>query len=177
MRKLLLTLTVLGLISAFALAFVYQWTMPKILHHQEVGKKDAILTVLPGSDQYQEVRKGELTFYEGNKNGEVAMVASGGGFQGQIEVMIGFNPAAGKVYSIKVLNHQETPGLGAYIAGGKFERNFVDKPFGEYKVVKRPVKNAHEVEAIAGATISSEKVAEIVEKAIKEIREVYGGEI
>lgn len=176
MKKLILTLALLGFISALSLAFVYEWTTPMIEEHQEVAKKEAILQVLPESDGYQEVEKDGLTFYEGNKDGEIAMITKGGGFQGEIELMLGFNPTENKIYAIKVLNHSETPGLGAFITGEKYESNFINKPYGDYKVVKRPVDNPYEVEAISGATISSVKVTDIVEKALEQIKSVYGGE-
>jgi electron transport complex protein RnfG len=174
-KKLVLTLTILGLFSALALAFVFEWTSPLIKEHQEATKKEAILAVLPQSDDYKEVQKEDITFYEGNKGGEVAMIAQGGGFQGMIRLMIGTNPGEGKIYAIRILEHSETPGLGAFITGDKYRSNFKDKPFGDYKVVKRPAENPYEVEAISGATISSEKVTRIVEEAVKEIERVYGG--
>lgn len=175
MKRLILTLTVLGIVSALSLAFVYEWTTPMIEKHQEVARKEAIMAVLPESDSYKEVLRDGVTFYEGNKDGEVAVLTSGSGFQGEIELMIGADPFQGKIYAIQVLNHQETPGLGAYITGDKYESNFVNKPFGDYKVVKRPVSNPMEVEAISGATISSRKVSNIVEEAINKMKLAYGG--
>lgn len=176
MKRLILTLTIIGLISALALAFVYQLTLPIIEEHQAETKKEAILAVLPESDSYKEVVKKGVIFYEGNIEGEIAMSVKGGGFQGEIELMLGANPYEGKIYAIKVISHSETPGLGANIIGEKFERNFLDKPFGEYLVVKRPVANSTEVEAISGATISTQKVTDIVSEAIKQMKLAYGGE-
>lgn len=179
MKKLIITLTILGIISALALAFVYQWTTPKIKKHAEVAQEKAILAVLPESDGYTEVQKNNITFYEGNKDNEVAIIVSGGGFQGQIKLMIGANPVEGKIFGIRVLNHSETPGLGANIIGEKFQSNFKNKPFGDYQVVKKPVdqnQEPYKVEAISGATISSEKVTAIIERAVKTLKDVYGGE-
>ncbi|MFW6381212.1 MAG: RnfABCDGE type electron transport complex subunit G [Bacillota bacterium] len=179
MRRLIITLTILGIISAVVLAFVYEWTTPKIEEHTRAARESAILAVLPESDSFREVKKSGMVFYEGNKDNEVAMIISGGGFQGQIELMIGANPTTEKIYAIRVLNHSETPGLGANITGEKFGNNFTNKPFGEYEVVKKPVDQKQEpykVEAISGATISSEKVTSIIEEAIKELKEVYGSE-
>lgn len=175
MKRLVLTLTVLGLISALVLAFVFQWTKPFIAEHAAQKKKEAILAVLPQSDDYTEVSKNGVTFFEGNKAGEVAVSLTGGGFQGEIELMLGANPAQGIIYGIRILEHSETPGLGANIEGEGFLKNFIDKPFGDYQVVKRPVEKANEVEAISGATISSDKVTTIVEQAVQELQQAYGG--
>lgn len=175
MKKLILTLTIIGLISALSLAYVYQLTTPIISEHQAAAKKEAILNVLPESDNYNEVEKNGIIFYEGNVEGEIAMSVTGGGFQGEIEVMIGANPFDGKIYRIKVINHSETPGLGAKITDKSFENNFTEKPFGNYIVVKRTATNPTEVEAISGATISAQKVTDIINKAINQMKLAYGG--
>ncbi|MFW6022169.1 MAG: FMN-binding protein [Halanaerobiaceae bacterium] len=175
MKNLIITLTILGIVSALSLAIVYERTTPMIKKHQEVAKREAILEVLPSSDSYTEESKNGMIFYEGNRGNEVAVIASGGGFQGQIEIMIGANPESGIIYGIQVLTHSETPGLGANITSEDFESNFREKPFGNYSVVKRPAAEATEVEAISGATISSEKVTNIIEEAIDSIKLAYGG--
>jgi len=103
------------------------------------------------------------------------MIASGPGYQNVIEIMIGVNINEEKIYGIKILSHEETPGLGARITGEEYKSNFVDKPFGDYTVVKRDTQTDLEVEAIAGATISSRSVTKIVENAVKQIQDAYGG--
>ena len=120
------------------------------------------------------------TFYEGFDESEsrvgVAQKVSGPGFQGIIEIMIGIDPESEKIYGIRILGHEETPGLGANIEGQEYRNNFKDKQFADFKVVKREAQKPSEVEAIAGATISSRKVTNIVEKAITNIKNAYGGE-
>ncbi|MFP4016681.1 MAG: FMN-binding protein [Halanaerobiales bacterium] len=176
MKNLILTLTIIGIISALLLAFVYQTTIPIIEEHQVEARKEAVLNVLPESDNYKEVELDGTIFYEGNANDEVAVIVSGSGFQGEIELMLGANPVEGVVYAIQILNHSETPGLGANITTDSFLSNFQNKPFANYEVVKRTASDEKEVEAISGATISSENVATIVEGAISKITEAYGGE-
>jgi electron transport complex protein RnfG len=90
--------------------------------------------------------------------------------------MLGTDPGSEKVLGLKILSHQETPGLGARITDTKYKNNFKEKPFGEYEVIKRKAETPYQVEAISGATISSDKVTDIVEKAIKQVQKVYGGE-
>ncbi|MFP4661558.1 MAG: RnfABCDGE type electron transport complex subunit G [Halanaerobiales bacterium] len=179
MSKLVITLTIIGIVSALSLAFVYEWTTPMIEEHQEEARKKALGAVLPESDSFKEVEIDGITFYEGNADNEVAMIAAGGGFQGQIEMMIGFNPEERKIYAIRVLNHSETPGLGANITTEEFEKNYYNKPFGDgdFEVVKHPIESDDEVEAISGATISSEKVTNIIEEAISTLTLAYGGEV
>ena len=179
MKKLILTLTIIGVISALVLSFVYTWTTPHIKKHQAQAKEEAIFTVLPEAEEFKTVEKEGKTFYEGyDSSGTrtgVACIIKGGGFQGMIEIMIGTDPEAGKIYNIKILEHQETPGLGARITEDQYKSNFEDKPFGDYEVIKKEATDPYQVEAISGATISSEKVTAIVEKGVERIQSVYGG--
>ena len=89
--------------------------------------------------------------------------------------MIGVNLENDKIYKISILNHQETPGLGARITENDFKSNFEDKAFGDYSVVKTPPSEETEVQAIAGATISSESATRIIEDALDKINSAYGG--
>ncbi len=177
--KLIATLTVIGIVSALILAFVYLWTTPYIEQHQAEAREKAIFNVLPGATDYNKVDKNGLTFYEGvdeagNRVG-VALIITGGGFQGQIRLIIGTDPVAEKIYAISILEHQETPGLGARITGEQYLSNFENKSFGDYRVVKGKAQKPTDVEAISGATISSTKVTNIVETGIEEIKSAYGG--
>ena len=177
--RLVITLTVIGIISALTLAFVYQWTTPYIKEHQAAAQEKAVFNVLPDAETFKEVSKNGHTFYEGYNNAGsrvgIAYIAAGGGFQGQIELMIGVNLNEEKIYGISILTHSETPGLGARITEDAYKSNFVDKPFGDYTVIKRETTDPTEVEAISGATISSEKVTTIIENAVSTIQNAYGG--
>ena len=180
MSNLIATLTIIGIVSALVLAFVYQWTNPYIKHHQADARKKAVFQVIPEAKSYKEVKKEGITFYEGfNESGSrvgVAIIEKGPGFQGMIRVMVGANLNQKKINHIKILDHQETPGLGARITGEAYKSNFKDKPFGDYKVVKKSTDDQYKVEAISGATISSTKVTNIVEDAVKKIKSFYGSD-
>ena len=173
------TLVTIGIISALLLTFVYEWTTPYIEANQAQARKQAINEVLPDVEEVEEVEKNSNLFYEGydadgNQIG-VAFQNSGGGYNGAIEIMIGVDPESDKIYKISILNHQETPGLGARITENDFKSNFEDKPFGDYNVVKNPPAEETEVQAIAGATISSESATRIIEDALNKINSAYGG--
>ncbi|MCF8009576.1 MAG: RnfABCDGE type electron transport complex subunit G [Halanaerobiales bacterium] len=177
--KLVVTLSVIGIISAIALSFVYQWTTPFIEKHQLEARKQAVRSVLPEAEEFQEKIINGITFFEGFDSSQkrigVAMIAKGPGYQNIIEVMIGVNLEKDYIFGIDVLSHEETPGLGARITGQQYRKNYQNKPFGDYNVVKRTPQNDLEVEAISGATISSRSVAKIVQDAVKKINEAYGG--
>ena len=178
--KLVLTLTIIGIVSALALTFVYEWTTPYINKHKAKAREKAVFEVIPGAQEYKEVNHNGQKFFEGyGESGDrigVAMIASGPGFQGMIKMMVGVDMADKKINSIRILEHQETPGLGALITGKEYKSNFKGKPFSDsYNVVKKDTSDPYKVEAIAGATISSQKVTNIVEGALKKFNKAYGG--
>lgn len=178
-KNLVLTLVTIGLISALVLTFVYEWTTPYIEANQAEQQKKAINQVLPDAQEIKEVEKNGDTFFEGyNSSGKrtgVAFINSGGGYNGPIEIMIGVNLEEEKIYEFSVLTHEETPGLGARITEAEYKSNFEDKPFGDYTVVKNPPSKETEVQAIAGATISSESVTKIIEDGLDKVTAAYGG--
>ena len=178
-KNLVLTLATIGIISALLLTFVYEWTTPYIQANQAEARKQAINEVLPDVAEVEEVEKNGNIFYEGyDAQGEqigVAFQNSGGGYNGAIEIMIGVDPESDKIYKISILNHQETPGLGARITGSEFKSNFENKSFGDYNVVKTPPTKETQVQAIAGATISSVSATRIIEDALAKINSAYGG--
>jgi len=179
MKNLVITLSIIGIVSALVLTFVYEWTTPYIEANQAETQRLAISEVLPGVEEVEEVEKDGKTFFEGyDSQGArvgVAYQESGGGYNGAIELMVGVNLDEQEIYRFSVLNHQETPGLGARITDPEFKANFEEKPFGDYEVVKTPPSDELEVQSIAGATISSESTTRIIESAVNTIKEAYGG--
>jgi electron transport complex protein RnfG len=178
--KLVITLTIIGIVSALALAFVFEWTTPYIEKHKAKAQEEAVFEVIPNADKYKEVTKNDQTFFEGysesgNRVG-TALIVSGPGFQGMIKLMVGIDLNDKKINGIRILEHQETPGLGAKITDEEYKGNFKGKPFSEdYNVIKRETSDPYKVKAIAGATISSQKVTNIVEGAVQEFETAYGG--
>ena len=178
-KSLILTLVTIGIVSALLLTFVYEWTTPYIEANQAQARKQAINEVLPNVEEVEEIEKDGKTFFEGYDSGGnrvgVAYQHSGGGYNGVIELMIGFDLESQEINKFSVLNHEETPGLGARITEQEFKANFENMPFGDYRVVKTPPSEETEVQAIAGATISSENTTRIIEEAVNIVTEAYGG--
>ncbi len=88
------------------------------------------------------------------------------GFHGEIDLVIAISNED-KITGIKVLSHNETPGLGAKITEDKFTQRFKDKSTNNYlEVVKVTPNKDTEVEAISGATTSSRASVNAVNEAI-----------
>ncbi|NLA57654.1 MAG: FMN-binding protein [Firmicutes bacterium] len=108
-----------------------------------------------------------LTIYRGlDANGNtagIAMAFEANGYGGPIRMMVGVDPATRRLTQVKVLGHSETPGLGARITEPAFLRQFENKSIDDAFVAKQ------DVDAIAGATVSSLAVAGTIKAALTEV--------
>jgi electron transport complex protein RnfG len=97
--------------------------------------------------------------------------AAGQGFADRIELLIGLDPAVTTIRGMYILNQKETPGLGDYITSADFQNRFRDKPADQPLVAVKSEPTAdNEIRALSGATISSESVAGIVNRALTNFR-------
>ena len=181
--RLIVVLTCLCIVSAIALAKIYDLTKGPIAYQKRLEVLRAIRTVLPPYDNEPDRdmvklpmgidRKGKEiqgVFYRGRKGdrliGVAFKVTSPEGYGGNIEVMVGLLPK-GMIYGIEVLSHLETPGLGAKIREAKFKDRF--KNLNLSNTTWAVKKDAGDIDGITGATISSRAVI----KAVKEGLEFY----
>ncbi len=171
--KLIIALTLIMIVSATTLTFVYQATTPLIKEHAAQAKAEAILAVLPGAVEYKKIEKGDLELYQGlDDSGNivgVAMQNEGNGFQDTIGLMIGMDIDKNKLLGVKVLEQLDTPGLGARMVEDGFKSQFEGKSFSDGFIAKK------DVDAITGATISSQAVSDILKDAINKVQKAYGG--
>jgi electron transport complex protein RnfG len=98
--------------------------------------------------------------------------ADGQGFADRIELLIGLDPEVTAIRGMYVLNQKETPGLGDHITGADFRGRFRGRPADRpLAVAKGEPSGENEVRALSGATISSESVTGIVNRALADFRE------
>jgi electron transport complex protein RnfG len=119
---------------------------------------------MPEAANFEPVKKGEdIIYYKAiDKEGKfigVAFKATGKGYSGSIETMAGMTKD-GIITAIKILDQNETPGLGASVAESSFTNQFTDKN----------IQALSQVQAITGATISSKAVIDSVKKKAEEIK-------
>jgi len=92
------------------------------------------------------------------------------GYGGRIELMVGLDPAGAKITGLQVIAANETPGLGDNIRG-QWAGQFAGKPADRsLTVVKGREASGPEIEAITGATISSEAVTGAVNAMLGRVR-------
>ena len=173
--RLALTLLVITAVVAAVLAGVNSITAPIIAALNEAKTQQAIETVLPGGGQPVDAPAVSMgvpvaAVYQGEKGYAVQVAPSG--FNGEIDMMVGIDNE-GKVVGISIINHTETAGLGAVAAaktsaGEAFRGQFAGGS-GSVGTAKRGTGT---LDAITGATITSEAVCTGVNAALAIVAEL-----
>ncbi|MEE9603691.1 MAG: FMN-binding protein [Thermoguttaceae bacterium] len=179
----------LALLYGGALAGV-QTTLGPII---ETNKKNETYSVIPKlvegavKASKEEIKAGTLEIIVVGENGKKQKVykaigkdgklkgwvlaASGQGFADKIELLVGLSADLSTITGMDVLDQKETPGLGNFIDEEDFRDQFAGKPTTEpLLVVKTDPVGDNEILALSGATISSQSVADIVNRAIENLK-------
>lgn len=132
---------------------------------QGVGTEvDHIAAVLGAHDGV--IEEGDITIaLQGMQIvGYAVRAESQNGYHGTIRLMVGFLPD-GTINDIAVMEQNETPGFGAAIANpdNPLRMSFKGRKAGDFNFALRAAKG--DVDAISGATITSEAYAEAVKRA------------
>ncbi len=182
--RMIVVLTAVGLISGSFLSVVGLLTKERIAMNQQQEIQTAISEVLPETKTSHKVFEDEaLTIYESRDENDnpvgFAVYASGTGFQDIITLMYGIDPSFSKIKALTILEQNETPGLGAKITDRTsflrfWEGRNCEQPLSLRKPAVESPKNlaSSEVNAITGATISSEKVLDIVNLSLEKLKEI-----
>jgi Na+-transporting NADH:ubiquinone oxidoreductase subunit C len=100
---------------------------------------------------------------------------NGPGLWGEISLMVGFEIDLTTLSGVAIVSQSETPGLGARIEEPWFTAQFAGKK-GPFKVVEEGTANASdEVDAITGATRTTESFQNIMNRAVNESRSIIRG--
>jgi len=202
--NMMLSLVIICMVAAGALAGVYLLTKKNIQLQKEqklaAALKEVVLPEADASVQITVVSSDSVALTEQNKqdtakldtinicvvntialNGQMigkAVETSAVGFGGKQKIMIGFDDE-GYILNYKVLEHQETPGLGDHIA--EWFKDPTKK--GQYIIGRQATgnfkvnKDNGDVDAITAATISSRAFLKAVNYAWKAAQQVEGIEV
>jgi len=187
--SLIIVLTCTALLSGVILSFLSAFTQPKIEAHAAEVLRNAISTVLPGIESYDKKVIDGVDFYIGKdaagdpKN--VAFLAVGNGFQSKLRILVGMDLKMAQIHSVKILEQMETPGLGTKIEtdpSNKENPDWFTKQFSglnledqeiTYLKNEEPSKEKSQIMAITGATISSEAMVDIINRAVENKKEIF----
>ena len=177
-------LALICLVAAGLLSGMNLITKDRILAQAQTEELGGLKEVMPEAASFEPVKeKDEVIYYIGKdadkKTTGFVFKTSAKGYSSVIETMAGITPD-GTITGIKVLNQNETPGLGARICEVKADKTIGEvlkggkpagpqKPWFQLQFTGKKIGNFDEVQAITGATISSRAVIESVKKRAEEI--------
>jgi len=176
--RFVLILGIICLVMGSGVAMIYAHFKDTLAARDEAQRSALRLQVLPGGQGYaapEPVPGAADVFVVKRDDGTPAAYAAEGAAQGYsstVRVMVGM--AADEHLTLRkvvVLSQQETPGLGAKIEKpDTFSKQFIGKSATSPIGVAKGKPAGNQVQAITGATVSSEAVASIMNKAMAAFR-------
>ncbi|MET4692905.1 FMN-binding protein [Endozoicomonas lisbonensis] len=185
------TLTLTALLSGFLVVMVVQWAMPYIEANQKAATEAAVFNVVHGATTSRSFVISESGIIPVEQTDDDGFVIYGGydasgdlkglavpgvasGYAGPVHIMFGYQPELEAITAYQVLTMTETPGLGDKVLTDEdFLANFdrLDARLAtsgsalanDIVTVKSGTKqNAWEIDAISGATITSNAIGQAI---------------
>jgi electron transport complex protein RnfG len=180
MLKLGFVLALYATAACVGLAFVYSGTAGIIAGRQQADLEASLRDLFAEADSFEDIR-GAISspdpgvafeaLYAARQGGRiigVALRASRASYGGPITVLVGVGND-GRIRRIKILEHKDTPGLGANAASPAY---YVDKPakrtfYDQFtgKGLDDPFEVHQDVTAVTASTITSRAVTGVVKTA------------
>ncbi|MDR1986587.1 MAG: FMN-binding protein [Treponema sp.] len=177
MLKLGIVLALYATAACVGLAFVYSATSETIAVRQQADLEAALRELFPEGDDFTEITgtigslnpavtfETQYAVRKGTALMGAAIQASAASYGGILKVLVGVG-ADGRISRVKILEHQDTPGLGANAASPTY---YVDKGkkitfYGQFsgKPVEDPFTVKEDVAAVTASTITSRAVTAAV---------------
>ncbi|HWR72389.1 MAG TPA: RnfABCDGE type electron transport complex subunit G [Nitrospirota bacterium] len=184
MIKITLSLVVIFIAAGFIMGGTFKMTSPVKYVAEQKEKREALKAMAPEADENDIKEVGKWTshekqydYYDAKAGGKtVAYIAStaGKGYSSYIKILVSIDKDL-KVKNLKVLSHQETPGLGDQILEAPFLEQFKGKALTQIVLVK--TETTEKIQAISGATISSRAVTNGVKDAVQMLVDKYGSSV
>lgn len=174
----LVPLVLVATLSGLVVSAFYAWIHPTIESRREQEVVEMGLRgIFPQAARAEKLVGVELPagveepVYEvygarGERLGYMYYVAGKG--WSDFRLAVGVNPETQQVVAVRVLEHQETPGLGSKITEEWFLAQFAGKSLSD------PFRAGEDVEAITGATVSTRGVAQAVADSARPLLEAMG---
>ncbi len=169
-----LVLVIICLVVTAALAATYSVASPIIAENEKNTADEARMQVLSEGDAFT-LYEGELVggvteCYIADNGAGIAVTATYGSFGGTLTSMVGVDKD-GKITGVTVTGHADTPGLGTKA----MEAEYLEKNYnGLDSAESGSIKDDKNVDAITGATISSNAVYQCVKEALAQYEKIEG---
>lgn len=168
-----IVLVCICLVVTLALAGTYSVANPKILDNQQKAADQARMLVLPEGDSFTEydgkLEAGVVDCYIADNKAGMAVTSEYKGFGGAVKVMTGIS-ADGKITGVTVTEHAETPGLGTKAMVPEYLAQYMDVT----ETVGGHINNDENIDAVTGATISSNAIYNSVTEALAQFKACGG---
>ena len=174
------TCVLVGVCAAFTAAVVgtNSITEDKITQLNIETANAAKMEVLPEADTFEtatvDTANGTIEYYTAANGAGYVFSTSYKSYGGALVVMTGIN-TEGTITGVKVTECADTPGLGLKCQNADFQAQYVEKvpEGGVFQVTK--TGEAGKIDAISGATITTNAVTNSVNYAIEAFNQVTGG--
>ena len=190
-------LFLITLVSGALLGLVYAVTKEPIAEQNEKKQQEAYKSVFAAAESFEELEgfdseeagkvldeggfKGSdisnvVVALDSNKEalGYVVTVVAHEGYGGDIEFSVGISKD-GTVNGIEFLSIEETAGLGMNATKDEFKSQFTGKQVDAFVITKSGAKAENEIDALTGATITTNAVTGSVNAAIYYCDSLEGG--
>lgn len=180
--KLALILFIITAVAASVLAISNSVTSERIAEADRLASERAKMEVLDIAEEFKQLDENRLKEIVGD-NTNITEINEGykgsdlvgytfsievNGYGGPLTFMTGISKD-GKITGIKVLVHEETPGLGANSTRPFFTDSFKGKPVDSEITAVREPKADNEVQALTSATVTTNAIVD----GVNLIRQIY----
>ena len=192
-----LILSAITIVAGCLLGLVYEITKAPIAQAQENAKQEAYKTVLADAAEFTvddtlDAAAAANVLQEAGYTGDdiagvakaldasgavmgyVITVTSHEGYGGDIKISVGIL-SDGTVKGIEMLEISETAGLGMKADEDEFKNQFKDKQVEKFSYTKSGEDGDDKIDALSGATITTNAVTNAVDSALVYFQNVLGG--
>ena len=178
--KITMPLVLIFVAAGVIMAVTYKYTYPVRFQAEKQEKEEALKEMAPAATDPIKpagtwtVNNKPYEYYQATAGGRpVAYIAStaGKGYSSFIQMLVSLTPDM-KISEVKVLDMNETPGLGDQVLEKSFLDQFKGKGLSQIVLIKGETKE--NIQAISGATYSSRGVTNGVKDAVQTLVEKYG---
>jgi len=181
--RITLPLLAIFIVAGIIMSVTYQHTYPVRFQAEKREKEEALKEMAP--DATDPIRAAgswisdnkSYEYYQATANGHsVAYIAetAGKGYSSFIKMLVSLSPDM-KIRDVKILDMNETPGLGDQVLEKSFLDQFKGKSLSQIILTKSETKE--NIQAVSGATYSSRGVTNGVKDAVQLLIEKYGAGI
>lgn len=171
-----ITLFIICLVTSLLLSATNMMTCDKIDEMNKQKETSSRELVLPGTKEFEDSE--DETYAIGKNGSEVTgyvFTTKTKSYGGDLNIMTGINKD-GKVTGVVILAIGDTPGLGLNAQKESFRDQYKQQaPENGFEVVKSGDAGDGQINAMTGATITSNAVTKCVNEAISQYQQVKGG--